>query len=252
MRGLALVFLLATVTVGASAQTNSTTNANEASETTPNAPRRLVVPAGTKVLLNLKSPINTKSAHVGDGVYCQTSFPVTLNNVVVIPAGTYVKGEITHVKHAGRVGGRAEILFKFNSMIFPNGYTVDLPGALKSDPGSYNSSVIDEEGTVKADGQKRRNAETVGRTTATGAVIGTAASRSWSGAGIGGAAGAAVGLLLMKGADVRIEQGSALEMVLNRPLTVEVTHPDPANAADNEAVPVRGTNTRLPAPSRPK
>jgi hypothetical protein len=40
--------------------------------------------------------------------------------------------------------------------------------------------------------------------------------------------------------------------VLNRPLTVEVTHPDPASAADNEAVPVRGTNTRLPAPSRPK
>jgi hypothetical protein len=250
MRG--LVIFLATVMVGASAQTNSTTNVTPVSETSPDASRRLVVPAGTKVLLNLKSPINTKSAHVGDGVYCQTSFPITQNNVVVIPAGTYVKGEITRVQRAGRIKGTAEILFNFNSMIFPNGYTVDLPGALKSDPGSSNSSVIDEEGTVKADSQKGKNAERVGKTTATGAVIGSAVSRSWSGAGIGGAAGAAVGLLLMRGADVRIEQGAPLEMVLNRPLTVEVIHPDPASAADNEAVPVRGNNTRLPAPSRPK
>jgi hypothetical protein len=249
MRGLAI--FLATVIVGASAQTNST----PVSENSPDSSRHLTVPAGTKVLLNLKSPINTKSAHVGDGVYCQTSFPVTQNNVVVIPAGTYVKGEITRVQRAGRVSGRAEILFKFNSMIFPNGYTVDLPGALKSDPGSTNSSVTDEEGTVKADSQKGKDAATVGKTGATGAVIGAAATRGWGGAGIGGAAGAAVGLgsvLLTRGQDVRIEQGTALEMVLNRPLTVEVTHPDPARAADNEPVPVPGTNTRLPVPSRPR
>lgn len=245
MRGLAV--FLATVIAGASAQTNPTPVSNPS----PDAARRLTVPAGTNILLNLKSPINTKNAHVGDGVYCQTSFPVTQDNVVVIPAGTYVKGEITRVQHAGRLGGRAEILFKFNSMIFPNGYTVDLPGALKSDPGSSNSSVIDDEGTVKADSPKGKNAETVGKTAATGAVIGSVASRSWSGTGIGGAAGAAVGLLLMKGADVRIEQGTALEMVLNRPLTVEVTHPDPARAADNEAVPRPGTYTRLPTPARP-
>jgi hypothetical protein len=148
MRGLAI--FLATMIAGASAQTNPT----PVSDQSTNAPRQLTVPAGTRVLLNLKSPINTKSAHVGDGVYCQTSFPVTQDNVNVIPAGTFVKGEITHVQRAGRVNGRAEILFKFNTMIFPNGYTVELPGTLKSDPGSTNSTVSDDEGTVKADSQK--------------------------------------------------------------------------------------------------
>jgi hypothetical protein len=249
MRGLA--FFLVTVIMGASAQTNPTPVSDSSTDT----PRHLTVPAGTKVLLNLKSAINTKSAHVGDGVYCQTSFPVAQNNVVVIPAGTYVKGEITKVQRAGRVSGRAEILFNFNSMIFPNGYTVDLPGALKSEPGATNSSVTDEEGTVKADSQKGKDAARVAKTGATGAVIGAAATRGWGGAGIGGAAGAAVGLgsvLLTRGQDVRIEQGTALEMVLNRPLTVEVAHPDPARAADNEAVPRPGNYTRLPTPSRPQ
>ncbi len=67
-----IFFLLVSVIAGSSAQTNSTTNVKPVSETSPDAARRLVVPAGTRGLLNLKSPINTKSAHVGDGVYCQT------------------------------------------------------------------------------------------------------------------------------------------------------------------------------------
>jgi type IV secretion system protein VirB10 len=33
------------------------------------------VPAGTKVLLSLKSGINTKTAQQGDGVYLVSSFP---------------------------------------------------------------------------------------------------------------------------------------------------------------------------------
>jgi len=219
----------------------------------PQANRAITVPAGTKVLLQLKSPIDTKSAHVGDGVYCQTSFPVTQDNIVVIPAGTYVKGEIAHVERAGRVKGRAQILFHFNSMIFPNGYTVDLPGSLKSEPGATNSNVSDEEGTVKADSQKGKDTGTVAKTGATGAVVGTVATRTGRGAAIGGLAGAAVGLgevLFTRGQDVRIEQGTSLEMVLQRPLTVEVSHPDPADAADNEVRP-RLTNTKRLARPKP-
>jgi hypothetical protein len=227
----------------------------QAAERENSGKRTMTIPSGTQVLLYLKSPIDTKSAKVGDGVYCQTSFPVTQDNVVVIPAGTYVKGEIREVRRAGRIKGRAEVLFYFTSMIFPSGYTVDLPGALKSEPGARNSTVSDDEGTVKADSQKGKDAATVGKTAATGGVIGAAATRSWSGAGIGGAAGAAIGLgqvLFTRGQDVRIDQGTALEMVLERPLTVEVSHaPDTARAESN-VVPQPGTVTRLPRPKTPK
>jgi hypothetical protein len=233
-----------------SAPANSVVVAHAA---TSEGTRAVTVPAGTKVLLQLRSPIDTKSARVGDGVYCQTSFPVTQDNIVVIPAGTYVKGEIAHVERAGRIKGRAQILFHFNSMIFPNGYTVDLPGALKSEPGATNSNVSDEEGTVKADSQKGKDAGTVAKTGATGAVIGTVATGTGRGAAIGGLAGTAVGLgqvLFTRGQDVRIEQGTSLEMVIQRPLTVEVIHPDPAQAADNEVRP-RLTNTQRLARPRP-
>jgi type IV secretion system protein VirB10 len=197
----------------------------------------------------LKSPIDTKHARPGDGVYCQTSFPVTQDNVVVIPAGTYVKGEIAEVKRAGRVKGRAEVLFHFNTMIFPGGYTVDLPGALEDVPGAINSSVSDKEGTVKADSQKGKDAGTIAKGGATGSVVGAVVGRSFKDAGIGGGIGAAVGLaqvLLTRGQDVRIDQGTSLEMVLQRSLTVEISRVE----ADSNVVPHPTDSHRMRVPGR--
>jgi hypothetical protein len=233
----------------ASAQTNDSAVSTSSSDP---ALKQITVPAGTQVLLHLRSPIDTKTAKVGDGVYCQTSFPITQDNVAVIPAGTYVKGKIAQVKRAGRIKGRAEILFNFTTMIFPNGYTIDLPGALENAPGSRNSTVADKEGTVKADSQKGKDAGTVAKTGATGAVIGAVASGG-KGAGIGGLAGAAVGLgqvLFTRGQDVRIDQNTALEMVLERPLTVDVMNATPAQA-ENSIRPRVTNGNRLPMPSSP-
>ncbi|MCU1219370.1 MAG: hypothetical protein JWN42_567 [Candidatus Angelobacter sp.] len=249
MRGFVL-FLVASV-AAASAQTNVATAPSSTSEP---AAKQITVPAGTQVLLHLKSPIDTKSAKVGDGVYCQTSFPVTQDNVAVIPAGTYVKGKIAEVKRAGRIKGRAEILFHFTTLIFPNGYTIDLPGALENAPGSQNSTVADKEGTVRADGQKGKDAGTVAKAGATGGVVGAVATGSGKGAGIGGLAGAAVGLgqvLFTRGQDVRIDQGTALEMVLQRPLTVDVMNAEPAQA-ENSVRPRVTNGNRLPVPGSPK
>src|SRR5579864_8334133 len=174
MRGI-IFFLMLASAICASAQNEAAPVSNSPGETSTT---QITVPAGTQVLLHLRSPIDTKTAKVGDGVYCQTSFPVTQNNVAVIPAGTYVKGKIAQVKRAGRIKGRAEILFNFTTMIFPNGYTIDLPGALENAPGSRNSTVADKEGTVKADSQKGKDAGAVAKTGATGAVIGAVATGS--------------------------------------------------------------------------
>ncbi|MBV9146982.1 MAG: hypothetical protein JO065_13775, partial [Acidobacteria bacterium] len=71
------------------------------------APKTITVPAGQKLLMQLKSGINTKTAKAGDGVYMETSFPVTIDNVMAIPPHTYVQGVIDNVKRSGRVKGRA-------------------------------------------------------------------------------------------------------------------------------------------------
>jgi type IV secretion system protein VirB10 len=252
MRSFTALFL--TLALSASAQTTAPQKNADSPEAKPaSGGKSITIPAGTQVLLQLKSPIDTKSARVGDGVYCQTSFPVTIDNVMVIPAGTYVKGEIARVLRAGRIKGRAQILFHFNTMIFPNGYTVDLPGALKSEPGATNSTISDDEGTVKANSQKGKDAGTIAGAGATGAVIGAVATGTPKGAGIGGLAGAAVGIgevLFTRGQDVRIDQGTSLEMTLQRELTVEVA-PGVPTQAETQIIPRPPSGNRLPVPAAP-
>lgn len=215
-----LVVVLASIAAG---QTQSSDQA--ASSQTGN--KQITIPAGTTVLLHLRSPINTKNARVGDSVYCETAFPVTQDNVMIIPSHTYVKGQIMRVQRPGRVKGRAELQLHFNTLIFPDGYTIQLPGSLQNTPGSENHSMSDDEGTVKADGQKGKDAGTVATTAGAGATVGAVVDRSISGAAIGGGVGSAVGLakvLLTRGQEIRLDTGTALEMVLQRPLTVDPSH----------------------------
>ena len=219
-----LILLVFAIAALAGAQTQDTSSKVE-----PVGAKEITVPAGTKVLLHLRSPINTKNARVGDDVYCETAFPVTQDNVMVIPPRTYVKGRIMRVQRPGRIKGRAELQIHFNTLIFPDGYTIQLPGTLENAPGADNEAMSGEEGTVKANGQKGKDAATVAKTGGTGAAIGGLASQSVKGAAIGGGIGGAVGLatvLLTRGQDIRFETGTALEMVLQRSLTL-----DPAHAA---------------------
>ena len=174
----------------------------------------ITIPAGTKVPLVLKHAVTTKSARVGDGIYLQTSFPITVNDKIIIPPGTYVQGVIDEIKRPGRLKGRAQVLFHFTTLIFPNGYTVSIPGSVESVPGMETSKVKDKEGTVEAEGQKGQDAGTVAATTGTGAVIG-ALSQGSKGAGIGAGIGAAAGLatvLFTRGNDIRMEAGSTVEI----------------------------------------
>jgi type IV secretion system protein VirB10 len=186
--------------------------------------QQITLPTGTKLPLALKHAITTKSARDGDAVYAETTFPVVVNDQVIIPAGAYVQGAISNVKRPGRVKGRAEILVHFNTLIFPNGYTLLLPGAVDNVPGMDNGKMKDKEGTIQGDGQKGKDAARIAEAAGTGGLIGAAADGG-KGAAIGGAGGGVIGLaavLLSRGPDLRLEAGSTIETVLERPITVDI------------------------------
>jgi len=198
----------------------------------PAAPAKKIytVPAGTKVLLQLKSAINTRSAKAGDGVYLISTFPVVVGNRVMIPNGVYVQGVVDRVQRGGRVKGKAQLDMHFTSIIFPNGSVVEIPGVVDSVPGAKNQTVKDNgEGTIEQNGDKGRNA---GRTAEialpTGAGVGTIGGAESGHPIEGGLTGLGVGLatvgivsLFTRNADVDIPTGTQVEMVLQRPLQLE-------------------------------
>jgi hypothetical protein len=183
---------------------------------------RVTVPAGTRLAVVLENGISTRDAKAGDSVYLRTSFPVTQNNRIVIPIGSYVRGELLDSKRPGRIKGRGEFRMRLTTLIFPNGYTVDLLGAPRSADSGGNET-MDSEGKVTGPGGKGKDAETIATTTATGAGIGAIASGAKGlgiGAGVGGAAGLAA-VLLTRGPDAHLPRGSTLDIVLERDLSLE-------------------------------
>lgn len=212
------------------------------------------VPAGTKVLLQLRSAINTKSAKAGDGVYLASTFPVVVGSRVMVPAGVYVQGTVDRVQRAGRVKGRAQLDMHFTSIIFPNGSVVEIPGLVNALPGAEKQKVKDDgEGTIEQNGDKTRNMGKVAEVSVpTGATVGSIAGLG-SGhplaggiAGIAGGVGAAALVsLFTRGADVNIPEGTQVEMVLQRPLILE--------DSNLNGVGEPGTASALvPAPQQPK
>jgi len=194
------------------------------------AKKTYTVPAGTKVLLQLRSALNTKSAKPGDGVYLSSTFPVVVGNRVMIPNGVYVQGVVDRVQRGGRIKGKAQLDMHFTSIIFPNGSVVEIPGVVDSVPGTKNQTVKnDGEGTIEQNGDKGRNA---GRTAeialpsgaGVGTIGGAVSGHPIEGGLAGLAAGAAtVGIvsLFTRNADVDIPSGTQVEMVLQRPLVLE-------------------------------
>jgi hypothetical protein len=214
--------LLAMLTSIAVAQ-SATTPAPPSATAEPEKPATVTIPAGTMIPLSLKQAISTKTAKDGDPVYAETAFPFVLNERVVIPAGTYIQGKIERSQRGGHVKGRAELLIHFTSMIYPNGYTVMLGGSVENTPGAEKTSMKDSEGTIRQDSDAGRKAKAAAGGATTGAVIGAitdGGKGAGIGAGIGGVAGLAVAML-SRGADVRMEPGTSIEMEIQREVTVD-------------------------------
>jgi type IV secretion system protein VirB10 len=197
--------------------------ATDTDKPSPNVVATFVIPSGSRVPLSLKQAISTKTAKTGDPVYAETAFPFVINEHVVIPAGTYIQGKIERAQRGGHVKGRAEVLIHFTSMIYPSGYTVILGGSIENTPGAEKTSMKDSEGTIRQDSDAGKKVKSAAEGATTGAVIGAVTNGGKGagiGAGIGGVAGLAVGML-SRGADVRLEPGTSIEMEIQREITVD-------------------------------
>jgi len=176
------------------------------------------IPPGSHVLLKFVNSISTRTARPGDFVYLRTASPVVENGQIVVPVDSYVQGVVTQSKRAGRVSGRAELALRIESLTLPSGKVVRVNPHLNSvDSGGTDQRV--KEGGVQQGSSKGEDAGTVAKTTGAGAAIGGLADRSWKGAGIGAGAGGAVGLatvLLTRGREVDLTQGSTVDVVFER------------------------------------
>ena len=203
------------------AQPHAAATDAEAAKAAP-APK-IEVPSGTRLPLVLHNAISTRSAQPGDPVYLETLFPIVQDNKIIIPAGSFVSGEVVESKRPGRVKGRAELMIRLNTLILPNGYMASF-NATPSNVGTGGGESTTGEGKIKGDSDKASDVGTIMKTTSIGAGIGGIATRSGTGVGIGAGVGAAAGLmavLLSRGPEAELPRGTTLDVTTNRPLFLD-------------------------------
>ncbi len=183
------------------------------------------IPKNTHVLLKMVNSISTRTAQEGAQVYMQTASPIADGGQIIVPVGSYVQGTILISKRSGKVSGRAQLAIRLDVLTLPGGKTLKFSPHLSSiDDGESTQKVVNDEGLVQQGGTVGKDVERIAILAGTGAGLGALVDRNWTGAGIGGAAGSAVGLattLLTRGREVELRQGSSLDVVFDRALAVD-------------------------------
>lgn len=190
---------------------------------TTTAPSTVTIPAGTRVLMVLKSPLHTTSGTAGSGLYLETLYPVVQANGVVIPAHTQVQGVVEANKRPGHGNRVSEFRFRFTTLIFPNNVVAPIDGVLQSIPGAKNIRTRDKEGTLKPVDQTEKVVTPTAASAVGGAIIG--AHRGFGigllpGAGLGAALGLGA-VLLKRGDEINLPRGTSVEMILQAPFSLE-------------------------------
>jgi type IV secretion system protein VirB10 len=211
-----------------------------AQSTPESAASMLTVPADTTIPLRLGNAINSRTARPGQAIYLDTIFPITVGNKIVIPRGSSVKGSITQVARPKRLKGKAQIGIRFETLILPNGTTRSLRGTLSAFGGTGEEGFKPDESKIEGASSRGNKADTVARTTVTGAEVGTiagaASGAAAKGLGIGSLAGAAGGLVWVfskRGKEIVLPPGTNMELQLSEPLSFSRDELDPPSRYDS-------------------
>jgi len=173
----------------------------------------------------MENSLSTTTARQGDFVYLQTAVPIAVSGQIAVPAGSYVQGVVTEARRSGRVKGRAQLAIRLETLTLASGKVYKFAPHLSAvEAGENGQKVVGDESKVEQAGNLEQDAGRIAILAGSGGAIGGLTDRSWKGAGIGAGVGSAVGLatvLLTRGKEVELRQGSTLDVVFDRPVLLE-------------------------------
>jgi len=209
------------------------------------APDSVTIPAGQKFIMQLENDLHTRTTKTGDKAEFTTAADVVVDNQVVIPNKSLIRGTITKAKRAGLLFGRAEIQMRFDEIKLPDGSMVPLKATIIRvgfDPLDPNPKT-GEDPKIKGEAGAGGDAKNVASASAQGAIIGIIYGGP-RGAMYGAGAGAAIAvaqMALKRGPDLDLPRSTMFEAKFDQPLSVpakslQAKAPPPVPPADESQV----------------
>ena len=139
-------------------------------------------------------------------------------------AATYRESSPT-TSAVGGVKGRAELAIRLETITLPRGSVYKFSPTLASvDAGAGEQKVVGKENSVQEGSTHAEDAARIAILAGSGGALGAIVDEGARGAGIGAGAGAAVGLatvLLTRGREVELRQGTTLDVIFDRPVALQ-------------------------------
>lgn len=169
------------------------------------AQSRVVLPAGSVIIVRTQSPLQSANARTGENFYATVQESIGVDEYTVIPAGSRIRGTISLATPATRQqSGVIDVVF--DRLILPNGTNIPITGKLTSTDSAERRQI---------ESDPNAHVVLVGERGGIGAGI--------AGAGSGSTANAifsALGGLLSEGRDVSVPAGTSLAVELQNAVTL--------------------------------
>jgi serine/threonine-protein kinase len=168
---------------------------------------RITVPEKTTLALSLETALSSETAAAGDEFTATLSKAVAVEGFEALPAGSRIRGHVSHAEGAGKVSGRGSLALELDVLEIPDGDRVDI----QAEPLAFD-----------ARSTKKKDAGVIGGLAGVGAVVGGIIGGK-KGAVAGGAAGGGAGtgvVLSTRGEEVVLPQGAAFSARLSSPFTI--------------------------------
>ena len=165
--------------------------------------------AGTVFVGAMQNTIDTGRNKVGDPVTLRTLEPVRVNEKTIVPAGSTIRGEVTHIDPAGRIAGGAELTLRFTELV-------------TSDGTSYAVSCAPFR--LKGKGDAKESAKEIGGGAVAGGIVGGILGGKKSivkGAAVGAVLGTGVAVAT-KGDQIVLPAGQKLRVTLTAPVAIQL------------------------------
>lgn len=183
--------------------------------------RVISIPKGTLMTVQTNQPISSYGTRVGDTISATLESDVFVNDMVAIPAGTQILGQVANVVPASHLGKHGTIDVRFDSVKLTDGRTIPMRAHIVTQ---------DQSGVLKGDSYLMDIAKGVGIagvSTGVGTLMGTAAGGLLGSVGTGALFGLGVGALggmgyavARKGKEVVLPAGSRMSLMVDMPVTV--------------------------------
>lgn len=163
---------------------------------------------GTALVAALDRSVSTESSEVGDAVSLTAADPIRVNDSISLPAGTGLRGEVTHAKGGGRIAGSPELTIRFTRLVV--------------DGEEYPIGA--EPFRVRGKNDVGESALQIGGGAVVGGVVGAIAGDALKGAAIGAVLGTGVAVAT-KGDHIVLPAGQKIRVRLSDPVTVSYQPP---------------------------